>query len=216
MKLALPVLAAICLLTPSLSAAGPSGAADAVPFPPNATSQSAMQAWMNRYLPTRGYVVGAWSPNAVMLVSVAGPLKADAYPQVSTRVLTQALTPAAARAAGWRAAVQTFAFACDANRYRPLVSLYYARADRTGGFSRVAGDGVWLAPEAGAMMDTVERAACFWGKRRHAGLLREAARAKAAAVKPTPRAKPTSKKHVPLRQGAPTPSVGASPGQKGK
>jgi hypothetical protein len=138
-------------------------APDAIPFPADSTSEPVVQAWINRYLPAQGYVVGAWSPNVVMLVSLDN-LRADAYPQVTTQVLSQALTPDAANAAGWRAAVQVETFACDRNQYQVVSSLYFARADRKGGFDQVAGDGAWHTPDSGATMDTVERTACFYGQ----------------------------------------------------
>lgn len=138
-------------------------APDAIPFPADSTSEPVVQAWVNRYLPTQGYVVGAWSPNVVMLVSLDN-LRAEAYPQVTTQVLSQALTPDAANAAGWRAAVQVETFACDRNQYQVVSSLYFARADRKGGFDQVAGDGAWHTPDSGATMDTVERTACFYGQ----------------------------------------------------
>jgi hypothetical protein len=143
---------------------------DSIPFPANATSESVVQAWIHRYLPTQGYVVGAWSANVVMLVSLDN-LRAEAYPEVTTELLSQALTPEAANAAGWRAALQTETFACDRNQYKVVSSLYFARADRRGGFDQDSGDSVWRTPDSGATMDTVERTACFYGRRKHAAML---------------------------------------------
>jgi len=178
---------------------------DTVPFPSSPTSEPVVQAWINRYLPTRGYAIGAWSPHVVMLVSVDG-IKADAYPTVSTDVLTETLTAKAANAAGWRAALQTLAFDCAADQYRTVSSLYFARGDRKGRFDQEAGSEVWLMPEAGATMDTVERAACFYGKRKHDSALAPAAPAAApappAAAKPS-RAKAASAKANPVKHPAP-------------
>jgi|GEM_PF-2928853 hypothetical protein len=137
-----------------------------LPYPASSTSKPVVQAWIDRYLPKQGYVVGAWSANVVMLVSV-GALQADRYPQVTTEVLSEVLRPDAANAAGWRAALQTEAFACDRDQYQVQSSLYFARGDRKGGFDEKDGGGAWLTPEPDATMDTVERTACFWGKQRH-------------------------------------------------
>jgi hypothetical protein len=137
---------------------------DAVPYPSSSTSEPIVQDWINRYLPTKGYVVGAWSPNVVMLVSVDA-LKTDAYPQVTTEVLSEVLRPEAANAAGWRAALQTLVFDCAKDQYRSLSDIYFARGDRQGGFNQDSGDGVWHTPDPDATMDTVERAACFYGLR---------------------------------------------------
>lgn len=160
------LIAAACLRLLVLPAAAQDYGVDTVPFPANPTSERIVQAWINRYLPTRGYTVGAWSANAVMLVSVDS-LKVDAWPQVSTEVLTETLTAKAANAAGWRAALQTMAFDCAQDRYRTLSSLYFARGDRKGRFDQDSGEDVWQTPDAGATMDTVERAACFYGKSKH-------------------------------------------------
>jgi hypothetical protein len=96
---------------------------------------------------------------------------------VTTQVFSEVLTPKAAKAAGWRAAVQTVTFACDKDQYRIILSHYYQRGDRTDVFTRDTGDGVWREPDAGSTMDTVERAACFWGLRRHRALVGAAAKA---------------------------------------
>jgi hypothetical protein len=179
-----------------LALAGFAGAAraqvaapDAIPYPSDATSQPVVQAWIDRYLPTQGYVIGGWSPRVVMLVSVE-KLQADNYPQVVTEVFSQALTAEAANAAGWRAAVQTEVFDCERDRYQVASSLYYARADRQGGYDDVAGDGAWIAPEAGATMDTVERAACFYGRQAYTALHPPAATAKVPPDPPPVQPKP--------------------------
>jgi hypothetical protein len=172
--------AAPALLALALLAARPCAAAepkpDTVPFPRDSTSQTVVQAWIDRYLPAKGYVVGAWSANVVMLVSTAA-LQADAWPEVSTEVWTEVLTPQAAKAAGWRAALELDVFACDRNQYRTDSTLLFARADRTGGFDLAPGEGAWQTPEDGATMDTVERAACFYAAQQ---------RKPAAAVGPAP------------------------------
>jgi hypothetical protein len=142
-------------------------APDGVPYPPSATSQAQVQAWAQQYLPSAGYVVGAWSANVVMLVSVAG-LDASHYPLVTTKVLSEVLTPEATQGAGWRAAEQVESFACDRDRYQVLSSLYFQRGDRRDAPDLEAGDERWSAPDPGATMDTVERAACFYGQRQHA------------------------------------------------
>jgi hypothetical protein len=142
-------------------------APDAIPYPANATSQADVQAWIDRYLPTQGYVVGAWSANVVMLVAI-GALDDSHFPLVTTKVLSEVLTPDAAKAAGWRAAEQVETFACDRDVYQVLSSLYYARGDRKDRPDIEAGQDGWTAPEPGATMDTVERAACFYGQRQHA------------------------------------------------
>ena len=157
---------------------------DSVPFPANPTSERAVQAWINRYLPTRGYAIGAWSAHVVMLVSVDG-LKVDAYPLVTTEVLTETLSSEAAKAAGWRAALQTVAFDCAGGRYRTLSSLYFARGDRKGGFDQDGGSDVWFTPDEDATMDTVERTACFQGRLKHDA-------ASAPAARPTPDAVQTN------------------------
>lgn len=179
MRAALPCTA---LLATAWIAIQPSAAqdfgVDSVPFPANPTSERAVQAWINRYLPTRGYAIGAWSANVVMLVSVDG-LKAEDYPQVTTDVLTETLSAKAANAAGWRAALQTMAFDCSNGRYRTVSSLYFARGDRKGGFDQDGGSTVWLTPEEGATLDTVERAACFQGRLKHEAKL-------AASAQPLP------------------------------
>jgi hypothetical protein len=157
--------AARTLLALGLLIAGPCVAAapdpDTIPFPRDSTSQTVVQAWIDRYLPAKGYVVGAWSANVVMLVSTA-TLQADAWPEVSTEVWTEVLTPQAAKGAGWRAALELDVFACDRNQYRTESTLLFARADRQGGFELAPGEGAWQTPEDGATMDTVVRAACFY------------------------------------------------------
>jgi hypothetical protein len=159
-----------------------------VPFPANPTSEGVVQTWINRYLPTRGYAIGAWSANVVMLVSVDG-LKVDAYPQVTTQVLTETLNAKAAKAAGWRAALQTLAFDCARGQYRTLSSLYFARGDRKGGFDQDGGSTVWLTPDEGATLDTVLRAACFQGRLKHDAHLvpaPTASRPESVQAKPAP------------------------------
>ncbi len=133
------LIAAACWLF-ALPAAAQDYGVDTVPFPAKSTSEPIVQAWINRYLPTRGYAIGAWSANVVMLVSVDS-LKTDAWPQVSTEVLTETLTTKAANAAGWRAALQTMAFDCARDQYRTLSSLYFARGDRKGRFDQELGRG---------------------------------------------------------------------------
>ena len=186
---------AASLLAPSLPASAQAQRPD-LPYPASATTQSVVQDWVNRYLPTRFYVAGGWSPNVVMLVSVSGPLKAEAYPMVTTQVFSETLTPQAAMAAGWRAAVQTVTFACDQDQYRIVLSHYYRRGDRTDAFTRDTGDGVWRKPDAGSTMDTVERAACFWGKRRYVGLQKQ------SGGEPTQQ---SPRKRVPLGSGTSAP-----------
>lgn len=171
--------------TPCL-AAGP----DAVPYPADPTSQSQVQAWMARYLPARGYVVGAWSPNVVMLVSTR-QMQSDTYPVVAAQVMSQVLNPDAAKAAGWRAAVAQQEFACDRNQYRTLSTLYFQRADQLGDFDPDVGDETWISPEPGTTMETVARAACFFGARKQTAALAKTKPITRAAAKTKPKAKPT-------------------------
>jgi hypothetical protein len=105
-------------------------------------------------------------------------LQSDAYPQVTTEVLSEVVRPDAANTAGWRAALQTLIFDCAKDQYRSISNLYFARGDRQGGFDQDSGDGVWHSPDPGATMDTVERAACFYGLRDR--------KAKAALASPGP------------------------------
>jgi hypothetical protein len=188
-----------------LALCGPGGALaqimapDAIPYPADATSEPVVQAWIDRYLPTQGYVVGAWSPHVVMLVAVNDKLKVDNYPQVVTQVFSQVLTPDAANAAGWRAAVQTEVFDCERGRYQAASSLYYARADLKGGYDRQDGDGAWITPDPGATMDTVERAACFYGRKAYAAQHPPAAEA--------PAARPPEPRRPRRRRAAPKPAA---------
>ncbi|HUO22270.1 MAG TPA: hypothetical protein VMU59_07115 [Caulobacteraceae bacterium] len=175
---------------------------DAVPYPPSSTAQDDVQAWIGRYLPVQGYVVGAWSANVVMLVSIGG-LDAHRYPLVTTKVLSEVLNAQAAAGAGWRAAEQIETFDCDHNVYQVVASLYHQRGDRQDPPEREPGDGAWRAPDPGATMDTVERAACFYGERQKPAALeagsgaaaaaapaRSPAQARPAPKPPTVRAKP--------------------------
>jgi hypothetical protein len=158
-----------------------------IPFPANATSQAAVQRWIDRNLPAKGYVVGAWSRNVVMLVSTTD-LNIDNYPEVSAQVWTEVTNPRAAQAAGWRADIALQVFACDLNQYRTASSLLFARADRRGAFETHQGDGVWQVPGPGTTMETVERAACFYGRKRRAAM----APAKPPLHKPTAKPAPAS------------------------
>jgi hypothetical protein len=161
-------------------------AADAIPFPSDSSSQAVVQAWIDRYLPAKGYVIGAWSPNVVMLVSTE-KIQVDHYPVVSTEVWTEVLRPEAAKAVGWRASLEQDDFACDRDQYRTVSSLLFARADRKGGFDVGPADLAWQKPDDGATMDTVERAACYYAAEKLKPKLRPA---EPASSKPSARQKP--------------------------
>ena len=170
------------------------------PYPSSSTTEKVVQAWIDRYLPRDGYVVGAWSANVVMLVNVGPALNADHYPQVTTEVLSEVLRPDAAGAAGWRSAVQVETFDCVRNQYEVISSRYYQRGDRKGPSDHDDGEKVWHTPDSGATMDTVQRAACFNGEQKH-----KEAQAPASPLTPPPVAPQAPPQAAPAPAAKPVP-----------
>ncbi len=158
-------------------------------YPSDPSSEASVQAWIDKTLDTKGWLIAAWSPHVLMFVA-ARDLDVSAYPKVMASVWTEVIDPQSAVQVGWRSALDQREIGCDTARYRSLSTLTFSRSERKGDGQAEAAAGDWLTPDPGATMDTVVRAVCFSAREIRLGRDPLPAAEAIAGVKPAPGATP--------------------------